>query len=81
MLYPTQIPYINPISLVSQIIGPGLESCGNPIFAMLTFGKIPENPVITPKSTMQLVTPSATNRYLQTVTVKSIPTTTTKPAA
>jgi hypothetical protein len=39
--------------------------------------KIPENPVITPTSSTQVVRPSAANRFLQTVTVNPIPTTPT----
>ena len=71
MLYPTQIPTINSLSLINQIIGNGLCSCGNPIFQILTFGKIPENPVVTPTTSIQVITPSAPNRYLQSVTVKA----------
>ena len=71
MLYPTQIPGITPLVLVNQIISPGLQQCGNPIFAMLAFGKLPENPVVTPGSTVQVVKPSMPNRYLQSVTVKA----------
>jgi hypothetical protein len=47
----------------------------NPLTVWLTFGKLPENPVITPNTTTQVITPSAINRYLESVTVNPIPTT------
>jgi hypothetical protein len=43
----------------------------NPVFNWLTFGKIPENPIVTPTTAVQVVTPSAINRYLQSVTVEA----------
>jgi hypothetical protein len=45
----------------------------NPVVNWLAFGKLPENPIITPSATVQVVAPSAENRYLQTVTVEAIP--------
>jgi hypothetical protein len=75
MLFPTQIPNINLLNLIYQLVGPGLNNCGNPLFSMLTFGKLPENPVVTPTAAVQVVTASAPNRYLQSVTVNAIPTT------
>ena len=74
MLYPTQIPGITSFTLINQIIAPGLGNCGNPIFSLLTFGKLPENPVITPSASIQVVAPSAPNRYLQSVTVNAVTT-------
>jgi hypothetical protein len=55
----------------------GSNFCGNinPIVRWLAFGKLPENPVITPSTSTQVVLPSAENRFLQTVTVEPIPTT------
>jgi hypothetical protein len=47
-----------------------------PINRWLVFGKLPENPVITPSTSVQVVSPSAENRFLETVTVNPIPTTT-----
>ena len=41
----------------------------------LLYGKLPENPVVTPSTTTQLITPSSFNRYLNSVTV--LPTITT----
>lgn len=75
MLFPTQVPNINSLELVYQLVGPVINNCGNPLFTMLTFGKLPENPVITPNTSIQVVTPSAPNRYLQSVTVNAAPTT------
>jgi hypothetical protein len=71
MLFPTQIPNINSFNLIYQLVGPGLDNCRNPVFAMLTFGKLPENPVVTPSASVQVITPSAPNRYLQSVTVNA----------
>jgi hypothetical protein len=45
-----------------------------PLERWLTFGKLPENPVVTPTSTVQVVTPSGVNRYLQSVTVNAVTT-------
>jgi hypothetical protein len=44
------------------------------VFGYFAFGKLPENPVITPGTTVQVVRPSAANRYLQTVTVEAVTT-------
>jgi hypothetical protein len=74
MLYPTQVPSITSFELVRQLVSPGLYNCGNPIFSLLTFNKLPENPVITPTTSVQVVRPSAFNRYLESVTVNAIPT-------
>jgi hypothetical protein len=51
--------------------------CGNvtPLVNWLAFGKLPENPVVTPSTSTQVVRPSAENRFLETVTVEPIPTT------
>jgi hypothetical protein len=46
----------------------------NPVVSWLTFGKLPENPVVTPSSTVQVITPSAENKFLQSVTVEAITT-------
>jgi hypothetical protein len=48
----------------------------NPVVSWLAFGKLPENPVVTPSSTVQVITPSAENKFLQSVTVEA---TTTPP--
>jgi hypothetical protein len=46
-----------------------------PVARWLTFGQLPENPVVTPNTTTQVVRPSAENKYLESVTVNPIPTT------
>jgi hypothetical protein len=46
-----------------------------PLVRWFAFGKLPENPVITPTTSTQVVRPSAENRFLETVTVEPIPTT------
>jgi hypothetical protein len=49
----------------------------NPLVNWLAFGKLPENPVVTPTSSTQVIRPSAENRFLETVTVEPIPVTPT----
>jgi hypothetical protein len=46
-----------------------------PLMSWFAFGKLPENPVVTPTSATQVVTASAVNRYLQSVTINPIPVT------
>lgn len=46
----------------------------SPITRWLAFGKLPENPIITPTNSVQVVTASAENKFLQSVTVNAIPT-------
>lgn len=62
-------------TLIEAVITPGFSAVTNPVFAWMTFGKIPENPVVTPTNAVQIISPSANNRFLQTVTVNAIPTT------
>jgi hypothetical protein len=47
----------------------------NPLIGWLAFGKLPENPIVTPNTTTQVIVPSGENRFLQSVTVNPIPTT------
>lgn len=49
----------------------------SPVVRWLAFGKLPENPVVTPSTTTQVIVPSAENKFLQSVTVNPIPTTPT----
>jgi hypothetical protein len=44
------------------------------VIGYITFRKIPENPVVTPGSAAQVITASAVNRYLESVTVKAVTT-------
>lgn len=53
----------------------GMGLCKNPVFYWLAFEKLPENPVVSPSGSTQVVAPSAVNRYLQTVTVNPVSTT------
>jgi hypothetical protein len=46
-----------------------------PLTRWFAFGKLPENPVVTPNATTQVIRPSANNKFLETVTVEPIPTT------
>lgn len=69
-------PYFNSAAMVEHLVTKGMYGCGNPVFSYLAFGKIPENPVVTPSTSVQVVRPSAVNRYLQSVTVNATPTTT-----
>jgi hypothetical protein len=70
---------LSPISYSSLSYGSLLRDnfCCNvpPIIGWFAFGKLPENPVITPNTTTQVVVPSAENRFLASVTVNPIPTT------
>lgn len=43
----------------------------SPLAHWLAFGKLAENPIITPSKSDQVVEPSAANRYLESVTVKA----------
>lgn len=47
----------------------------SPLARWFAFGKLPENPVVTPTTSTQVIRPSAENRFLETVTVEPIPTT------
>lgn len=47
----------------------------SPLAVWFAFGKLPENPVVTPSTTTQVIIPSAENKFLQSVTVNPIPTT------
>lgn len=51
------------------LINRGLSSCPV-LFNYLAFGKTAENPIVTSSSTnTQVVTPSAANKYLSSVTI------------
>lgn len=47
----------------------------NPLYNWLAFGKLPENPIITPTDSRQFVQASAPNRYLESVTIEAATTT------
>jgi hypothetical protein len=70
MLSPLLFPGFNSLSLVSFLVKPVCD-CSCPILSVLAFGKLPENPVVTPGTSVQVVRPSSVNRFLQSVTVKA----------
>lgn len=63
-----QFPFITPYIYATSFFGIG---CRTPLQQWLLFGKIAENPVVTPTTTVQVIRPSAVNRYLETVTVEA----------
>lgn len=68
-----QFPFITPYTYALSFT----KGCGSPLQQWLVYGKIAENPVVTPSTTVQVVRPSGANRYLQSVTVEATTTTTT----
>ena len=63
-----QFPFITPYVYATNFFGTGYRT---PLQQWLLFGKIAENPVVTPTTTVQVIRPSAVNRYLETVTVEA----------
>lgn len=61
-----QYPFITPYSYVSMYTRQ-LSPLGN----WLAFGKLPENPIVTPSTSVQVIRPSGANRYLESVTVEA----------
>jgi hypothetical protein len=74
MITPLNLSNINGMSIIRE------HHCSNipTIFYWFAFGKLPENPVITPSTTTQVIYPSANNKFLQSVTVNPIPSTPTQ---
>jgi hypothetical protein len=70
------MPYFNSISLVNYLVG---NRCGSGTWInnFLISNKIGENPVVTPSTSIQVIRPSAPNRYLESVTVNATTTSTT----
>jgi hypothetical protein len=76
MLFYNQYPTFTPFTACStfcSVVNPNPNPLGN-IITYITFRRIPDNPVITPGSNVQVVTPSSMNHYLQSVTVKAVTT-------
>jgi hypothetical protein len=67
-------PIVFPSITYGLILQNRLGHC-DPITAWLTFGKLPENPVINPSSSTQVVIPSGRNKFLNSVIVNPITTT------
>lgn len=70
------INYLNyrnicPLTFSQNIININSYGWNNTVFNYFAFGKLPENPVVTPTTSVQVITPSAINRYLQSVTVNA----------
>lgn len=61
-----QYPFITPYSYVSMYTK-RLSPLGN----WLAFGKLPENPIVTLSTSVQVIRPSGANRYLESVTVEA----------
>lgn len=61
-----QFPYTTPMTLISNFCPTAYNS---PLYNWLVWGKIPENPIITPTMREQVVIPSSKSRYLNSVTV------------
>lgn len=68
-------PGFNSEALVLSMIGEPIQGIGNPVFEWLLRGRLPENPVVTPNGDTQVVVASAKNKYIESVTVKPIETT------
>lgn len=62
-----QFPFITPYTYAASFT----SRHASPIQQWLIFGKLPENPVITPSTSVQIVRPSSVNRYLESVTVEA----------
>ena len=69
MFSPINYPFFNQFSLISCYVRPTCENAC-PVVSYLAFGKLPENIVVTPNTTTQVIRPSSVNKFLQTVTVK-----------
>lgn len=77
-----QYPFLTPYGVATHIISANAH-CNDviysPLFQWLLNGKIAENPVVTPTAEKQIIRPTSVNRYLESVIVEPIPTTTTTP--
>ena len=67
MISVLQYPFVTPYTYTTQF----LTGCTSPLQQWLIYGKIPENPIVTPSSSVQVITASAANKYLKSVTVKA----------
>ena len=66
-----QFPFITPYSFTVSFFDKG---CNTPLQQWFLYEKIAENPVVTPTTTVQVIKPSAVNRYLESVTVEAVTT-------
>lgn len=67
-----QYRFMMPYDYVAMFV-----TSATPLATWLAFGKIAENPVVTPTTSVQVIRPSGANRYLQSVTVEAVTTTPT----
>lgn len=74
MISPIFYNTVTPFTYAAAFCQP-VVSVVSPAMAWIAFGKIGENPVVTPNAKTQVIRASGVNRFLQTVTVKPIPTT------
>lgn len=65
-----QYRFMMPYDYVAMFV-----TSATPLATWLAFGKIAENPVVTPTTSVQVIRPSGANRYLQSVTVEAVTTT------
>jgi hypothetical protein len=72
MINTLHYPYFTNDALVREIIGYGVSSCDNPVFNWLINGRLPETRIVTPSDTTQIVTPSAKNKYLESVVIEPV---------
>ena len=67
-----QYRFMMPYDYVAMFV-----TSASPLATWLAFGKIAENPVVTPTTSVQVIRPSGANRYLQSVTVEAVASTPT----
>lgn len=67
-----QFPFITPFTYAASFTKAG---CSSPLQQWLVYGRLPENPVVTPSTEVQVVRPSSANKYLASVTVEATTTT------
>lgn len=67
-----QFPFITPYIYATSFLRGG---CTSPLQQWLVFGRLPENPVVTPSTKVQVITPSSAKKYLASVTVEATTTT------
>ena len=66
---------MNSAGFVNFIISDTICGCQNPVFNWLLCGRLPETRYVTPSASTQTIVPSARNRYLESVVVSPVETT------
>lgn len=72
---PFQYYMYNSGNLVENYIAGDMVA--NPVATWLTFGKLPQNFIVTPTAYTQVIRPTSLNRYISSVTINPIPTSST----